>query len=224
MLWPCFGCQRHIKSSERACPFCGCHVEQPPPRLRYPHPSLSRAAKLAFFVTLAGASVANCAAPSPPPVQPVNTDVPPEESTPSDTSPSEEDAGSNETADAASSSIEEDASHHRVVLMYGSTEIHILEFVTFKPFSDQVPKSVDPMLDAVAEAIKAHTFQIEIEGYAGPTEKTKGLAKRRAQKVHDLLVARGVAKARMVVVDRMVTPDPDRPPPHPPSVRFHVVN
>jgi hypothetical protein len=71
--------------------------------------------------------------------------------------------------------------------------------------------------------MKHHTFEIEVEGFAAPNEKVPGLAKRRAQKVVDALVVRGVPKDRMQAVDRMLKPDPKRPPPHSPSVRFHVV-
>lgn len=118
---------------------------------------------------------------------------------------------------------EEDAAQRRVIAIYGSTEIVILETIAFKPGSDQVPKAAFPTLDAIAEIMEQHTFVVELEGYSTPNEKLKGLAERRAKKVRELLVARGVPLDRLQVVDRMAKPDPSRPPPNPAEVRFHIV-
>lgn len=58
-LIACTGCQRHVRSDETSCPFCGAGVVAPPPGPPRTIGRLGRAALFAFGATL-GATTAGC--------------------------------------------------------------------------------------------------------------------------------------------------------------------
>src|SRR5688572_26845167 len=76
-LAPCAGCGRHVYTDEPRCPFCQ-QALGPPRRVAQPSPLLSRAAQLAWRVTLGGLAVAcsgSDAAPARPPQSPPKRDA-----------------------------------------------------------------------------------------------------------------------------------------------------
>lgn len=59
-LVPCNGCGRHVRASERDCPFCGDAVDATQPVPGRPTVRLGRAATFAFGAALAAASASGC--------------------------------------------------------------------------------------------------------------------------------------------------------------------
>jgi hypothetical protein len=59
-LVPCGGCDRHVKSDEPTCPFCGAAVDARRPVPGRPSARLGRAATFAFGAALAAASASGC--------------------------------------------------------------------------------------------------------------------------------------------------------------------
>src|ERR1041385_9410752 len=78
-LQPCDGCRRHVRSDERACPFCGARVVASPLR-SLPQVGLSRAGQLGWML-LFGAAASACAVPPPPGAPPKSVGPAPEAST-----------------------------------------------------------------------------------------------------------------------------------------------
>jgi outer membrane protein OmpA-like peptidoglycan-associated protein len=76
--------------------------------------------------------------------------------------------------------------------------------VHFETGADDVSAAGKRILDGYAQALKANPeAKLELSGYADPTgdtAKNLELAKHRAEKVRELLVARGVSADRVALV------------------------
>jgi len=87
----------------------------------------------------------------------------------------------------------------------------VLEGVTFETNSARLTADSTPVLDRVAESLKAHPdVRVEIAGYTDSTGShavNKSLSKARAESVRDYLAAHGVAASRMETEGR----GPDNP-------------
>lgn len=82
----------------------------------------------------------------------------------------------------------------RVIPIYGSTEIRILNKVFFPAGSSQIPQSSDAMLEEVAKVLKDNPeLRVEVEGHSDGTEPDgEALSGRRADAVIVRLTKAGV--------------------------------
>jgi outer membrane protein OmpA-like peptidoglycan-associated protein len=117
-----------------------------------------------------------------------------------------------------------DATPSVAIPVYGAAPTLVLEEkIQFPPNSDAVPKQAAGTLNAIANLLKTRLLMIEVEGHAGPKEKSATLALRRAKGVRALLVERGVSEDQLIAVDRGASPTPGRPALGDSAVRFRLV-
>lgn len=194
-LIPCAVCTRHVRARGESCPFCGAAIV-PGPAPRAPDPLLSRAAQLAFGVVLVGAATARC---GPPPTPDAGTDLARHQPDASIGTEADASERSSPLGDAAIDVVEDVPSF---VAIYGDPTIRITQYVSFKLGEAKLDKDDLALLDAVAEALKAHPELelIEVEGHAAKVEKA-ALAAKRAQLVVDQLAKLGIDPRRLVVRD-----------------------
>jgi outer membrane protein OmpA-like peptidoglycan-associated protein len=205
-LVTCASCHRHLFSRETRCPFCTADAPEPRPPAR-PPAGLSRAAQLAWKVTLGGAGIAACVSPARDPA-----------SKGSDLATAPVDAGTPSTvegpADAGTWEAEAPPPP-RGIPIYGSDTIVILQYIPFPRGSDVIAKQHTPLLDAVAEVLKAQDLRLVIEGHADKSEgaAAKRLSESRARNVADELVKRGIPKTslRTRALDATQPLDPNTP-------------
>jgi len=159
---------------------------------------LSRAAQLAWRLTLGGASLAACTSTTSPPLAPSASSPDAASSSPTPSPPP--DLGSTD-ASAPDAEVPDAGPPRRVIAIYGSNVIVILQRITFARGKDALEKKHDQTLDAVAETMRSRSITVALEGHAEATEGVPAgpLSEARARKVMQALVARGVAKDRLRV-------------------------
>ncbi|MBE7485140.1 MAG: OmpA family protein [Polyangiaceae bacterium] len=179
-LRPCRSCSRHLRDGHPTCPFCAASEPlRDVPELRAPSVRLSRAAQLAFTVTLGAAACSP--APRPGTAQQG-------QKAPSDAGPERlADASESVVADASLDGPQIDAA--ALVPIYGESTPMILTVIPFAPESAALSTDSETTLDAVAEVLRAHPFVVEIEGHADSSERLGGLGRARAEAVRRRLVA-----------------------------------
>lgn len=191
-LYPCPRCVRHIRVLERICPFCRVALDsEPPPPRRLPSERLSRAAQIAFMLTLGAA--AGCAprdgqrAAAPvrnAPRHQTDTASPPPKLAPAD-------------AGAAHSEVPHNL---HVVPIYGGGPVELLEPVFFAQGSAEIGEDLAPTLAVIAELLEKVPSRVQITGFADRTERNTGsLAKKRVLAVRAALVRLGIPEGRFVV-------------------------
>lgn len=76
--------------------------------------------------------------------------------------------------------------------------------IVFEPDSERLPDADNPLLDALAGlALRCHAFSIEVQGHteiSGSPARNRALSERRAAKVSDELVNRGVDSMHLSAV------------------------
>jgi outer membrane protein OmpA-like peptidoglycan-associated protein len=199
-LYPCPNCDRHVRRLEPICPFCQARLAPDrAPRACVPDERLGRAARLAFSVTLLGASGPSCS--SEYPAKGYRAQVPTLEEMPiADAGPEPAEPPPN---DGGRDSDGEEYRPRRVVAIYSSTTTLILSLIVFKPGSSKIPKEAEPTLTALVETFASRvTGRIEIQGHSDPSEGGAGkrLSLERAKAVRAALVARGADPARLSTV------------------------
>lgn len=87
----------------------------------------------------------------------------------------------------------------RLIAIYGTTEMVLPDKVFFPSGSHVIPKSAEPMLDAVAEVMKSEPkLVVEVEGHSDSSEPGGvALSGRRAGAVIAYLTKAGVPAARL---------------------------
>lgn len=182
------------------CPFCGGAPTVRATAGPLP-PRLSRASRIAIELTLGGA-LTGCAADARDRPDASGLDVHPSAApgpSPS-TSASAATLASVSASATPSAAPEEIEPPRRVIPIYGSSEIQILQRVEFGPGSAVVPLGASTLLDELVKVMDAYpkAFLVCV-GHALPSETTsvEKLAAARAKAVADALAKKGIAKERL---------------------------
>lgn len=189
----CSACRRHFRSAEPRCPFCdgvGVDVARPASRLGRP----SRAGRLVHRLLL-GATVSpalGCGGPTPAP----KVDL-------AHVAPSASVAAPRASASASatpSAEVLPEGPPRRLIPIYGSVEIRILQQIPFAPGSHAIMSAAEPTLEEIAKVLKDNpALRVEVEGHADETERAaEALSGHRAEVVVARLTALGVDPGRLV--------------------------
>ena len=208
-LYPCPNCGRHVRAAELRCPFCGVVLDPgAAPRFRLPSERLSRAAQLAFTVTL-GAHMVACSSsrgdgPRPAaPTAPVRNEPPTKVSGTAAKAPAStvEAAEPPSPGDAGAPRSDDPVHHRRVVAIYGATTIEITPNICFETGSAKLPRRFLPTVDAVAETLKEHALHVELRVPSDPGEGAAAarLARLRAEAVLAALLSAGAPGDRLAI-------------------------
>src|SRR5262249_32720343 len=154
------------------------------PVLRAPSPRLSRAAQLAFYVTLAGASTMHCSAGVTDPESPVPLLSPDASPEPGAADASTADATMTPQGIAPQDAGSDAAAHPTMIAIYGDPTVRIMQHIHFSLGKTTAGEQETDTLRAIVEVMREHPFVIQIDGHADPTEKLPGISLRRAQHVH----------------------------------------
>jgi outer membrane protein OmpA-like peptidoglycan-associated protein len=218
-LCPCAVCARHIRTSEKHCPFCGSSVRfvlASKAAMRGRLANLRREVQAVFGASLLGAVTVSCVpearsaqAPTQKSVLPLHDGAegaarPGGAQEPSAIAPKPRDAGT--TPPSASSDDAQPPSS--LVAIYGSSSIAILKEVEYTQNSLLIDAEGERTLAALKDALDAFDCDILIHGHAGRDEAgaAEWLAKRRAELVRKRLIALGVDGKRLSVEARGATP------------------